>query len=272
MAPEKSIIDKIKKLLQQHDGCKKINSEHEAEIALNLAYEMMRKHHLDMSQILDTDIEDGIAITEKESDCYIANNISLHLSNIIKLINILCNTYSIIRKRDTGRSAKQLVTNFIGDKRDVNRAISLYLFFKGTCLRLSNKHQREVNGNFTNWRSFAEGFTGRLLERAVQREEEMKNQIYDYQNSVEEFDSEEEMESSCDTISNDDITMNQQIQIFNFQNRVKEKIQEFINRGNIEFEKLKMTSRVNASSYQSGRVAAENYSFEIDESRALTNN
>ena len=271
MAPEKSIIEKIRKLLQQHDGCKKINSEHEAEIALNLAYEMMRKHHLDMSQILDSDIEQGIKITEEQSDCYIANNISLHLSNIIKLINILCNTYSIIRKQDTGRSAKRLVTNFIGDSRDVRRAISLYIFFKGTCLRLSNKHQKEVNGNFTNWRSFAEGFTGRLLERAAFREQQMKQQIDDYQNSIEEFESEEDLENSLNSVSDEDITVNQQIQIFDYQKRVKEKIQEFIDNRNIEFEKLKMTSKVNLSSYQSGRVAAENYSFEVDESRTLTN-
>ena len=183
----KEVIEKIKKLLVKHDGCRKIKSESEAEIALNLAFNLMRKHHLDMSTVLceNAVTDNEIFIIEKECEKFIANELPVWLQNLVQLINIVCNTECVLRKYKTNKSAKLLYINFIGEAQDVAKCVDLYKFFKGTASRLGYKHQREVNGKYRQWRSFVEGFTNRLLEKALtdQKQEESRLKQYEQNNS-----------------------------------------------------------------------------------------
>lgn len=276
---ERKVIRRIKLLLEKSDGCKKINSEHEAEAALNMAYSLMRKHHLDMSTVMSSGEDSDIEIQDSEAEAYIANKIPLYLSTLIQIINIICNTYCLIRRTESGKSAKRLSTSFIGEKRDVENAIKMYMFFKKVTHRLANKHQKDVNGNFTNWRSFAEGFTSRLLEKAIDRKNRNQERIKRFKDesdgltdiSGEDSDSGEEV--SDEEIFETSLTINQELQIFEFQERVRKKIKEYIDSKSDTYEKIKIKSKVNMNSYYSGRVEADNYSLDIKpESKQLTVN
>lgn len=250
---EQRVISKIRKLLNTHDGAKRISSEHEAEIALNLAFELMQKHHLNMSEVLeaadndDTDIE----IKESNGDSYISPKIPNYLLNIITMVNVLCNTHCVVRRLDVQRSAKRIYTNFIGEKSDLEKAVELYLFFKKVTLRLSNMHAKQTKGNFIRWRSFAEGFTGRLLERAIQQRDSFNDRVADYQT---------EIDTGQDSFENK-LTISQEIAIYNAREKIREKIQEYLNSINSSGAEVNKTSRVNSESYYQGRVAAEAYNL-----------
>ena len=266
---DKKIVDRIKKLLIKHDGCKKIQSEAEAEVALKLAFNLMRKHHLDMSTVLtENAISDNeIFIIEKECEKFIANDLPVWIQNLIQLINIVCNTECILRKYKTNRSAKQLYINFIGEAQDISRCVDMYKFFKSTASKLGYKHQRSVNGNFTNWRSFVEGFTGRLLERAVIEEKQEYQKIKkheqvdsgfqdidDLEDDEEEFDNQPE---SFDLI----LKTNELVQLNRYKKYVRDKIKLFIKQQEAQSEKLKESKRIDLSSFNRGRTAADKYNI-----------
>lgn len=272
----KEVIDRIKKLLIKHDGCKKIKSESEAEIALNLAFNLMRKHHLDMSSVLceNAVTDNEIFIIEKNCEKFIANELPVWLQNLVQLINIVCNTECILRKYKTNKSAKQLYINFIGETQDVSRCIDMYKFFKGTASRLGYKHQREVNGKYRQWRSFVEGFTARLLEKATteQKQEEMEFKKYTQEQDG-GFQNIDDMEDIGDDDNIDDGESNQEetyevvikkneiVSLNRYKRYVKDKIKLFIKQQDAESEKLKESRVIDSSSFQQGRIAANQYGF-----------
>jgi len=265
---DKKIVDRIKKLLIKHDGCKKIQSEAEAEVALKLAFNLMRKHHLDMSTVLtENAISDNeIFIIEKECEKFIANDLPVWIQNLIQLINIVCNTECILRKYKTNRSAKQLYINFIGEAQDISRCVDMYKFFKSTASKLGYKHQRSVNGNFTNWRSFVEGFTGRLLERAVIEEKQEYQKIKKHEQAdsgfqdIDDLEDDEEFDNqpeSFDLI----LKTNELVQLNRYKKYVRDKIKLFIKQQEAQSEKLKESKRIDLSSFNRGRTAADKYNI-----------
>jgi hypothetical protein len=274
---DRSVIDKIKKLLIKHDGCKKINSEAEAEVALNMAFKMMQKHHLSMSAVLTESAsgDEEIFVIESECEKYIANELPVWLQNLVQLINLVCNTECILRKYKTTRSAKQLFINFIGERNDVSRCLELYKFFKGVSMKLSREHQKKVNGTFTQWRSFAEGFTGRLLEKASRDEEELNAKLRKLQQRENPgFQSVDDMEDLSDTDeeseSNDFpqdfeyglvLQSNELVSLNRYKTYVKEKITEFLKQQDSKKEKLKESSKIDSSSFYQGRLAANQYNL-----------
>jgi len=274
---DQRVIDRIKKLLIKHDGCKKINSEAEAEIALSLAFEMMKKHHLSMSEVIteNANTDQEIFIIEKECEKYIANELPVWIQNLVQLINIVCNTECILRKYKTNRSAKQLYINFVGEEKDVKNCIEMYKFFKGTTLKLSNEHKKKVKGNFTQWRSFSEGFTGRLLERAVsdqnETEEELRrvtpeNTGMESIDDMEDFDdcSDEENQSFSVMIRTGELAQINRYKIY-----VREKIAEFIKKQEANKENLKESSRIDSSSFNQGRIAANRYDLTATQKKVM---
>lgn len=268
--PDKQVIERIKKLLIKHDGCKKIQSEAEAEIALNLAFNLMRKHHLDMSSVLtENSLSDNeIYIIEKECEKFIANELPVWLQNLVQLINIVCNTECILRKYKTNRSAKQLYINFVGEVHDVAKCVDMYKFFKGTASRLGYKHQREIKGNFTNWRSFVEGFTGRLLEKATieQKQEELKVKKFEQpDNGFQNIDDLDDVGDSDEFEESESyeviLAKNELISVNKYKNYVRDKIKLFIKNQEAEAEKLKTSKTIDFKSFHQGRLAANDYSF-----------
>ena len=269
-APDPSVIEKIKKLLIKHDGCKKIKSEAEAEIALNLAFSMMKKHHLTMSAVLtESAISDNeIFVIEKECEKYIANELPVWIQNLIQLINIVCNTECILRKYKTNRSAKQLYINFIGEQKDIDHCIEMYKFFKGVSMKLANEHKKKVKGTFTQWRSFSEGFTGRLLEKAVSDEKETERKLNILQpsscQSIDDLDdiSDEDNDADVDVDNNTYsiiLQNNELISINKYKSYVKQKISEFLSRQQANRENLKESSKIDSFSFKQGRLAANQY-------------
>lgn len=281
--PSKEIIDRIKKLLVKHDGCKKIKSESEAEIALNLAFSLMRKHHLDMSSVLCEQAysDDDIFIIEKECEKFIANELPVWLQNLVQLVNTVCNTQCVLRKYKTNKSAKQLYINFIGETQDVSRCCDMYKFFKGTASRLGYKHQREVKGNFRHWRSFVEGFTNRLLEKALlaEKQEEQKVRQFENQNTDSGFQSIDDMEDVGDDDSYEEneqqeeygiiLQKNELISVNRYKKLVKDKIKIFIANQDAKTEKLKESRIIDSSSFAKGRSAANQYGFSKNSSSNL---
>ena len=268
---DRSVIEKIKKLLIKHDGCKKINSEAEAEVALNLAFSMMRKYHLSMSTVLTESAvgNDEIFIVEKECEKYIANVLPVWLQNIIQLINTICNTECILRKYKTTRSAKQLFINFVGETNDVSKCIDMYKFFKGTSMKLAREHQKRVKGTFTQWRSFSEGFTGRLLEKALNDKNQIDIKIDRIRQKSQGFqkidDINEDGTTSDDPLNDENQSFecqlyeNELISINRYQVLIKQKIKEFLDKQNPKKEKLKESSKVDSVSFYQGRLAANQY-------------
>lgn len=266
---DKKIVDRIKKLLIKHDGCKKIQSEAEAEVALKLAFNLMRKHHLDMSTVLtENAISDNeIFIIEKECEKFIANDLPVWIQNLIQLINIVCNTECILRKYKTNRSAKQLYINFIGEAQDISRCVDMYKFFKSTASKLGYKHQRSVNGNFTNWRSFVEGFTGRLLERAVIEEKQEYQKIKKHEQADSGFQDIDDLEDDEEEFDNQPksfdliLKTNELVQLNRYKKYVRDKIKLFIKQQEAQSEKLKESKRIDLSSFNRGRTAADKYNI-----------
>lgn len=267
-APDSKVIERIKKLLVKHDGCKKINSEAEAEVALNLAFQMMKKHHLSMSAVLTESAisDDEIFVIEKECEKYIANELPVWIQNLIQLINIVCNTECILRKYKTNRSAKQLYINFIGEQKDIDHCIEMYKFFKGVSMKLANAHRKKVKGTFTQWRSFSEGFTGRLLEKAVADQKDTDRKLKQFQhNSCQSIDDLDDISDEDDEeVSNEPsygviLQTNELISINRYKCYVREKISEFLVRQQANRENLKESSKIDSSSFKQGQLAANQY-------------
>ena len=268
------IIDKIKKLLVKHDGCKKIQSEAEAEIALNLAFSLMRKHHLDMSMVINEDIDDSnIQIINKECEKFIDNRLPVWIQNLIQLVNLVCNTKAMLIKRDVNKSAKQLSINFIGETNDVHQCFDMYKFFKTTASRLAHKHQREVSGNFTNWRSFVEGFTARLLEKAILDDRKIQTQLKRIQESQSGFESIDDLDDNSEDIIDNKIEtsgegsyelilqQNELVKVNRYKLMIQDKINQFIREQNAKDEQLRKSTKVNVDSFKCGITAANMYNF-----------
>lgn len=270
------IIDKIKKLLVKHDGCRRIQSEAEAETALNLAFSLMRKHHLDMSMVINEDIDEtNIQIVNKECEKFIDNKLPVWIQNLIQLVNLVCNTQCMLLKKDVDKSAKQLSINFIGERNDVHQCFDMYKFFKTTASRLGHKHQREVSGNFTNWRSFVEGFTSRLLEKAILDDRKIQNQLKKVQESqsgfecIDDLDEDDEMD---DNISDNEqsstsgcyelmLQQNELVKVNRYKIMIQDKIKQFIKNQKLKDEELRESRRINVDSFKCGSTAANMYNF-----------
>lgn len=244
------VISRVRKLLLKHDGCKKVRSEHEAKAALDLAYRLVEKHHLNMSDILITSLRDSIEIIDEECEKYIANKMPYYLTRIVEMVNLICNTKCILRKYEVNRSAKLLSVNFVGEKSDVDRSVKIYKFFKKTIHALANQHRRSINGNFTNWRSYAEGFSDRLCERA-------RDLILERNKRVDNF-KDTKIDSLCEST---ELTNKQELQVYNYRQKVMNQIQEYLNNiaPNAKIEKLKYSKDIDQNSYCLGRIKADEY-------------
>ena len=142
----------------------------------------------------------------------------------------------------------------------------MYMFFKKTTYKLANLHVKRICGNYTNWRSFAEGFTSRLLERSRIFYENImpeNNDVQDICESESEEDDDfeyfdmDQTDNKCKDIIVSD-TQND-VQLFKYLKDVRLKIEEYIktNIDNVKVEQVKTSTKVLSSSYESGRKQAD---------------
>ena len=297
------VLEKIKKLLDHHAGCLKINSEQEAFSALELAKSIMKKYHLDMMQVKESFSDSDI--THKSIDKCSVYKIPIWMCNLINIVNNICNCSCILEKVPQTSGYIHISIVFVCLESELDKVSGFYNFLKKTTYRLANKHVKEINGNYTNWRSFSEGFTSRLLERSrifnidisentwresvdetVDAEEfsdddfeESEIEKDDIDEDFEEFDDEDDdvpVENKENSEKDNKVQTTEQktdIQLYEYLRNVKKKIETYIknNMNNIRYENVNRKSKVLKSSYMLGREQAENTNLKfVDKSHQLT--
>lgn len=264
---DKTVIDKISKLLDHYKGSLKINSESEALVALDLAKKLMAKYHLDMMQFNDTISDESIL--HQSIDKFSVYTTPLWICNLINIVNNICNCSCILDKDPQPNGYIHTQVIFVALKEDLEYVLQIYKILKKTVQRLSNEHVKSINGNTTNWRSFAEGFTSRLLEksRMLNSDDDFGDVEIDEDIDLDDIEKEEfENEEFSDTVFDDeeiqidstDIVQNKKMDIDKYLKNVKIKINEYIYKTfNAKQEKLKTKTRVLIDSYNCGKNKAE---------------
>jgi hypothetical protein len=281
------ILEKIKKLLNvanpENNG-----SEGEMQAAFTLAQKLLKKHHLDMSQVMELDQDNSSAtgfleLTEVEAVKYVANAIPRWLELVIRSVNTITETKTLIKRSPrSGSSYGSLCIVFVGESIDVLSASELFNFLKDTVSKLSAKHATVVEGKHKQWRSFAEGCACKILERAQELEEKYDSKInnrtaddLDVSNrEITEEDEEDEEEIDDDDIDIDLGIKNEtfSIELYNKYKESKiEKIKEYI--ANLEVESEKSSSRsskIEVDSYGMGQQAGEKIPLNVSKKLSKT--
>lgn len=116
-------------------------------------------------------------------------------------------------------------------------------------MKLSREHQKKVKGGYTQWRSFAEGFTARLLEnmyRDIHNQESSRSGEIDFDRESNEFSL---------TVQTAQLEA-----IKRYKTVISEKIREFLNSmGCNGTEKLHTSKSMDFRSFKQGRLAANGY-------------
>lgn len=284
---DEQVIDRIKKLLEHHEGCIKINSEQEAMVAMDLAKKLMTKYHLDMMQIVETSTD---FISHMQADKFSVYTVPIWVCNLINVVNNICNCSCVLDKDPQPNGYIHIKVMFVTPKDELQHVADMYKFFKKTVHKLANEHVRSINGNSTNWRSFAEGFTSRLLERSRSLNSdddfgdiEIDNEVdilSDRDDELRDNVDDEEAEEFSDIIDDDgEVVLKQQNQnkteksesaidvkknsdLSTYLHNVKIQINKYIfNQFHAKQEKLKTKTRVLQDSYMCGRQKADTQSL-----------
>ena len=276
---DSEVLSKIHKLLNLADKDKNSNIE-EASTALQFAHRLLKKHHLSMSQVVAEYQSDKTAddsglfnIEESEAVRYAANNLPKWLETIIKATNKVTDTKTLLKRIQRAESIYgHLSIVFVGDCVDVQSAIELFNFLKSSVSKLATQHSHEFEGSYKHWRSFAEGCSTTLLERAEELETEFDKKLSNDLSekcSIENFeiDEDEELEELDDEESSDTFS----VELYNkYQDSKIEKIREYIENMEVEAEKSSSkTSRINSESFTEGKKAGE--SIPLSLSKKLEN-
>lgn len=285
------VISKIQKLLNLSDTNRNSNIG-EAESALAMAHKLLSKHHLSMSQIMALD-ESGstnsgfFELNELEVCNYVANILPLWLKNLIETINMVTDTRALIKRSPRpGSSYGTLKIVFVGDVVDVTTAKNLFDFLKETVSSLSSSHAKKFDGKFKHWRSFAEGCSTALSNKAARllaKNKEPESIIEDPADrlSVDNFlvDEDLEGEEEDDGIEDEDDDLDEEdndseiniedpgcsIELYKkYQDTKFEKIKEYIEQLDVEDETTTSKSkRVDVDSFSVGHIAGEKIPLKV---------
>lgn len=283
------IINKIQKLLDHHAGCLKINSEDEAISALEIAKKLIKKHHLNMMMFQENSNPDSIV--DKFVDKCSVYVVPIWLYNIINIVNNICNCSCVLQKEPQSNGYIHIKVVFVSMQRDMDKIVQLYNFLKKTTYRLANAHIKQFKGNYTNWRSFSEGFTSRLLEKSRFFNETFKEkEQFDKYKTADDFNDSDFEESESESCDFDDdfeeffdeeydsveerhnINKDQQkldIQLYEYLKTVRHNINNYIRdrMSNVHYENVNRKSKVLINSYQIGRDQAEDINLQNSENR-----
>lgn len=177
------ILQKIKKILQLSNPDNNGTKE-EIQNAFEMAQRLLNTHHLTMSQVQSIEDESLsnssfiIDLQEVEAVKYVANNLPKWMRTLIIAINNITDTTTLIKRIPRVNSSYGILSIiFVGDTTDVSISIELFNSLKTTITRLSTKHVRSVNGNFKNWRSFAEGCVSSILCRSEKVKQKFESKL-----------------------------------------------------------------------------------------------
>ena len=297
-AIDAEIISKIQKLLNLSDTNRN-GSIGEAETALAMAHKLLAKHHLSMSQIMaldesGSDNSEFFELQELEASTYVANVLPKWLKNLIETVNIITETRTLLKRSPRSNSSYgTLKIVYVGDLVDVTAAKDLFEFFRETVSKLANSHIKKHGNKFKLWRSFAEGCSLTLLNRAViltsknKEVDEIPNSKDsaeklsvdnfevdddDLDEELDDFEDDEENEEE-DDLNDDDDDEDEDIEIDpgcslevykKYQDTKFEKIKEFINQLNVEEEQSSSrSSKVDVDSFGIGKKAGEQIPLKV---------
>jgi len=274
---KQTVLNKIQKLLNLANHPNRFIEE--ADTAMAMAHKLLKKHHLTMSQVMvevDSDgfnsNDDMFQLTEIEAVSYKANKLPKWMATLIMSVNKVTETKTLIKRIDRpGSLYCDLKILYVGDDLDAYTASELFNYLRTTVTKLSSKHVKEVNGKFKQWRSFAEGCSNRLLERAIELNSDLQNKLnldFDSKYSVDSFSlsDDEDYEHIEDDI--DDIigSENYSVELYNkYQTSKAEKIIEYIENNDIKDENItsRAARKTDEESFEQGREAAEDIPLKL---------
>ena len=183
MREETDVLQKVKKLLNVAERGDECNID-EANSAMAMAHKLLRKHHLSMSRVLEFDSAqsgtdtDFLELREEEAASFKANVIPKWMMSVIMTVNRVSQTKTLIKRTPRNTSAYgELRIVFVGDSTDVYSATELFNYLRNTISKLSSKHRKSVDGKFKHWRSFAEGCSDTILDRAKRMDSKIDKEI-----------------------------------------------------------------------------------------------
>lgn len=167
VAPDESVIEKIRKLLALADGNRNQN-EHEREVAMQFAMDLLAKHNLSMAHVSETEFIADINVEEVRGDFKLDPWIRVVLSAACKLY--YTDFYiSVHRKhyRDyygEVRARNERTAVFVGTAENIAVTIDVATWLIGSIRKESNRIYKD---EFER-RSFRLGAAHRVIERAFE--------------------------------------------------------------------------------------------------------
>lgn len=282
------VIDKVQKILRKADKSKNSCIE-EAELAMVLAHKLLKKYHLNMSQVLSVEdkqnnFHSSIDLTSQVGATFKAPTVPKWMSILISSINQVTQTKNLIRygKPEGQKQYGDLHIIFIGDETDVAIATELFSFLRNTITKLASKHVRKKKLNFQQWRSFAEGCSCKLLARALKDDSGrawnqdndlneccVDNFVINDDDEIEDLDDEdidERIEEDDLNIENREINkeneeeIEQKYEIFlvSKQKKIDDFIDDFSKKNQrVEKEEISNSSKLDQKSFELGSKAAD---------------
>lgn len=265
---EPDIIRKVQAMLALADK-EKNDSIAEVETAMNMAHKFLRKYGLSMADVMTIEEAQAGSSSDNIKECigvqFKCSKVPKWETILISVVNKLTDTKTLYQfYTPPGETYGTVKFIFIGEQVDNAIAISLHKYLRKSVTKLSTKHQKEINGKFRQWRSFAEGCVCTLMGRALEinqwrPEDEKKNPFH-----ISNFEMDEE-ELNPFHVSNfmDDEFGDDTHKKYALILAGKEKaIDDYIKQKQVEQEKLSTSANIDPGSFQLGSEAAADISLD----------
>ena len=278
MEDKDQILSKIKKVLNLSESARQCSTLEEAQAAFSMAQRMLKKYHLSMSQVVafdtspENDTSEFFELKEEVAVEYRANSVPRWMGSVILAVNLLTDTKCLIKRiaRSNDKYFDMKII-FVGDVMDVSMAVELFTFLRTTITKLSTKHMNELNdSSYKNWRSFAEGCSSRIYERAQEQDKKISDYLgeslnnCDIDSRVIDDEEDENLDFDLDEEFEEFKSETSLVQYNKYKDEKLEKIKEFID--NMEAEKEQVStssSRIDQHSFEMGKQAGNNIQLEV---------
>lgn len=156
MADNSSIVDKIKALFSLSTS----SNQHEAELALQKAHELIEKYDVSMEDIVNSEIEERVNSSATRRPQF-EQTLSIYSAMMFN-----CRTY-------LGRDGLKI--HFVGLPEKAEMARMLFIYLKESCRASSDLHSRQASFRNSFGIGFALAIKARVLELVAKNEEASSN-------------------------------------------------------------------------------------------------
>jgi hypothetical protein len=274
------LLSKVDKLLRTADTS--VNtSEHEADTALLMVHKLLKKHGLSMADVMTDkearDIDSSSDIKEVEGATFKCAKIPKWMTIIVSVVNTITDTRTVIKNYiQPGETHGAIKIMFIGVGDDVVIANELFHYLKKSVTSRSSKHQRETDGKFKQWRSFAEGCSCTLMAKALNMKKawdpetagsdhtcDIDNYEYDSEDELEEEDGDDSCDISNFGYDEDDYSDDTRNRYAIIVHGKKTKIEEYMHQMKAETEHLSTSANLDPCSFELGILKAKDISLKV---------